>query len=196
MIEFFVRGRARTAGSKQSGVAHRRLPDGSYEPVRGPSGRLKTFVKDSTGAGGKNWRTDVRAAASEAMGDRPPLDVPVALDISVYAERPKSHYGTGRNERVLKDSAPQWPTSLTVGDASKLARSIEDSILKLVFVDDKQVVDLRVRKRYADDGYNVGASIRVMTMNEFLGVAIAEAVVAQDQAATPIAKPGRQGSLL
>lgn len=65
------------------------------------------------------WRADVRAAATEAVlatnADPAPdryaqtlWDGPIAVYIIFRFARPKSHYGTGRNADVIKESAPYY----------------------------------------------------------------------------------------
>jgi len=96
------------------------------------------------------WRADVRAAAETALnGDHQALwDNPLAVQLAFFLPRPKSHYGTGRNSDRLKDSAPLYPA--VTPDADKLARAVLDGITGVVFADDKTVVDLKVRKLYAE----------------------------------------------
>jgi len=110
------------------------------------------------------WRQDVVAAALEELGrvlGRPAFMGPVGVDLTFRFTRPKSHYGTGRNAGVLKDSAPKFPTSRALGDADKLARSTLDALVTAgVLADDSLVVDLNVRKRYSD---TPGARIQVLS---------------------------------
>ena len=110
------------------------------------------------------WRQDVVAAALVELGrvlGRPAFMGPVGVDLTFRFTRPKSHYGTGRNAGVLKDSAPKFPTSRALGDADKLARSTLDALVTAgVLADDSLVVDLNVRKRYSD---TPGARIQVLS---------------------------------
>lgn len=175
MIRFFVPGRPYPGGSKVSGVAHRKASDGSYEPVRKPDGRLKTFTKDSSGENGINWRRDVRAAAAQAMAGARPMDGPLALTITFVMARPKGHYGTGRNAGRLKSSAPRWPT--TQPDTTKLLRSTEDAMIGIVFVDDSQIVRMPlIEKVFSEDG-RMGAMIVVSKLSEDVPLASKETLV-------------------
>lgn len=79
-------------------------------------------------------------------GHMKPLSGPVSVTISFYFRRPKGHYGTGRNEGVVKANAPLWKT--TAPDSDKLARAALDSLTGVVIRDDSQVVALHVRKMY------------------------------------------------
>lgn len=77
--------------------------------------------------------------------DAEPLDCAVKLSASFYFQRPKSHYGTGRNAKILKDSAPEHHTQAP--DVDKLVRLISDALtIARVIEDDKFIVDERGRK--------------------------------------------------
>ena len=87
---------------------------------------------------------------------------PVRLRIVFWLVRPKGHYGTGRNEGVVKKSAPVWPA--TKPDSDKLTRSTMDALTDAqVYRDDAQVVHLDVWKAYADDS-GPGARITVESL--------------------------------
>lgn len=65
---------------------------------------------------------------------------PVILQAHFYFQRPKCHYGTGRNSTKLKDKAPQR-FHAQKPDASKLIRCLEDAITDSgLWKDDAQVV--------------------------------------------------------
>jgi Holliday junction resolvase RusA-like endonuclease len=157
-MEFFVPGVPKTAGSKVSGVAHRRDPaTGQQVPVRDDRGRLKTFTKDDTGEAGKAWRTDVRAAAEKVLAGAPPLEGALGVTITFVMPRNKGHFGSGANATVLKPSAPRWHTVRP--DVDKLSRAILDALGGLVWLDDSQVVQKHVTKRYADAHERPGAQV-------------------------------------
>lgn len=102
----------------------------------------------------KPWRTDVKAAATAAIDALPgwtPLDGPLSVSMTFAFLRPKGHYGTGRNAGIVKASAPARPA--TIPDLSKLIRSTEDALTKLVWADDARVVEYRrLGKHYAGTG--------------------------------------------
>lgn len=159
-VEFFVVGEPRPAGSKTTGVAHRRDPaTGQQVPVTKPDGRLQTFTKDSSGAKGKTWRADVREAATEAMGGAPMLDGPLLVSVEFRMPRLKGHYGSGANAQTLKASAPYWHTVRP--DADKLSRALLDALTSVVWKDDAQVAHKSVTKRYTWPGERVGAHVVV-----------------------------------
>lgn len=102
----------------------------------------------------KPWRQDVKAAATAAVDLLPgwvPLDGPLSVSMTFTFLRPKGHFGTGRNAGIIRASAPQRPA--TIPDLSKLVRSTEDALTKLVWADDARVVEYRrLGKHYASSG--------------------------------------------
>jgi Holliday junction resolvase RusA-like endonuclease len=157
-VEFFVPGVPKPAGSKVSGVAHRRDPEtGQQVPVYTEDGRLKTFTKDDTGDAGKAWRTDVRAEAKAAMIDRAVMEGAVSVTVTFVMPRNKGHFGSGRNAGVLKPTAPRWHTVRP--DIDKLSRAVLDALTGIVWRDDGQVVQKHATKRYADAHEPPGAQV-------------------------------------
>lgn len=107
----------------------------------------------------KPWRSDVRAAAQDARGDRQPLDGPVHVEIEFRFLRPKGHFGTGRNSDKLRPAAPA--THIGKPDLDKLARAILDACTGVLWVDDSQVITIVARKRYIEPPVLPGALILV-----------------------------------
>lgn len=87
---------------------------------------------------------------------------PVGLEMTFTLNRPKWHYGTGRNAGTLKDSAPAFPVGHNTGDLDKLVRLINDALQDAkVLPDDCQVIETTARKVYVsplpvDDPWSVG----------------------------------------
>lgn len=129
----------------------RRDASGALVPVIGKGGRPVVKLRHSNDSALKSWRNDI---AKEAVVAGWPglglaaLDEAVSVRITCYFTRPASHSGTGRNAGVLKDSTELLPEK-TGGDADKLARAVLDALTGLVWKDDKRVVTLIVRRRYA-----------------------------------------------
>jgi Holliday junction resolvase RusA-like endonuclease len=138
ILEGVVLGEPVPAGSKATGVVMK-TEGGRKVPARHPDGRVKTFTKDDSGSRGKTWRGDIRDAVLRQW-QGPPLDEPLALSLTFYGERTKAHYGTGRNEGVLKDSAPLYPHESRLADGTKLSRAFEDALNKLAWKDDRRFV--------------------------------------------------------
>jgi Holliday junction resolvase RusA-like endonuclease len=142
-LRITVYGKPQPAGSKRAFAVRK---------AGVPTGRIAVMDANENA---KPWQAEVRAAAMEAMTTgrwaegpyiQPPLRCPVNVSMTFYARRPKGHFGTGRNEEVLKDSSPPFPVGRP--DALKLARGTEDALTGIVWHDDAQVVDLDVHKRY------------------------------------------------
>lgn len=119
-------------------------PQGSKRHVGG--GRM---VEQSKAVG--PWREAIRAETQKIRQQRhiPPVSRPVDVEIQFILPRPKSHYGTGRNAKILRVSAPEFPAGRP--DLDKLARAVLDGLTDGgAFNDDSQVVILRLAKVYAD----------------------------------------------
>lgn len=141
-IHLVFYGKAEPSGSKKSNVVYRKV-DGVRQPVmRG--GRVLTIVRDDNEKA-KPYKDRLAWEAAQQYGG-PVLTGPLVVEIVFFEVRPKKHYGTGRNERVLKDSAPAKPT--VKPDALKLARGVEDALTGVVWADDCLTCDLIARKRY------------------------------------------------
>ena len=144
MMEFFVPGLPKTAGSKRA-FAHRTTG--------------KIIVTDDTGKPGRRWRADVQAAAAQAYGG-PLLTGPLEVTLGFHLPRPKGHYGTGRNAEKLRPSAPDYHT--VKPDIDKLSRAVLDALKGVVWRDDAQVWKKLASKRYAEiDG--PGVHVRICT---------------------------------
>ena len=106
----------------------------------------------------KPWRRQVAAAyVDHDFGDM--LIGPVTLTVDFYLPRPKSHYGTGRNAGILKDSAPA--EHLTMPDLDKLVRALGDALTRLAWRDDSQIVAWHAYKHYTTPEHPVGATITI-----------------------------------
>lgn len=87
---------------------------------------------------------------AKAMEHRPdvPLDEPLRVKLSFYFQRPKAHYGTGKNANTLKESAPTWHTKTP--DADNIVKFIADSLNKIFWRDDSIICQLLVIKMYSE----------------------------------------------
>ena len=141
VLEVVVTGHAEPAGSKRAFV-----PSHGGRPARRADGSMMVNVVDANPKA-KGWKVQVAQIVGEVWGDQPLLDGPVVVEMTFVRQRPKGHYGTGRNEGVLKDWArAEFPT--TKPDTLKLARGVEDALTGVVWRDDAQIVDEVLRKRY------------------------------------------------
>jgi Holliday junction resolvase RusA-like endonuclease len=124
--------------------------------VAKPKGSSQAF-NDSTGkaqlrpasSGERSWRAVVGASAREAMGMAKPVEGPCTVKLVVYSQRPKGHYGSGKNAGQVKATAPRRPTKAP--DLDKTCRSVLDCLNGVVYRDDAQVAVLTAEKRWCDD---------------------------------------------
>jgi Holliday junction resolvase RusA-like endonuclease len=139
ILDCFVPGEPKPGGSKRA-VTNKR------------TGRIMVIDACKMSA---DWKRSVALFCSVEYRDEP-VAGPVECEVTFYRARPKSHYGTGRNEQQLKESAPRYPTGKP--DVLKLMRSTEDALTGIIWLDDAQIVTETIRKRY---GSSPGARIVV-----------------------------------
>ena len=97
------------------------------------------------------WRDTLRTHATDQTRYEPvPFTGPVRAWVRFTFDRKPSHYRSGRNAHMLKDTAPRFPGH-GCGDVDKLLRAVLDAITGVVIADDTQVVDVRARKFYAGE---------------------------------------------
>lgn len=73
---------------------------------------------------------------------------PISMIVRFDFERPKSHFGTGRNSGKLKASAPAH--HISTPDCDNCLKFLKDCLNRLVWKDDCQVFELTAIKRYSD----------------------------------------------
>jgi len=130
-------------------------PQGSKRHVGG--GRM---IESSRAVG--PWREAVRAETQRAMvaGNLDAITGPAKIAIRLILRRPKSHYRTGRNAHLLKDTAPIFPEGTPDGD--KLMRAVFDGLTAGgAWEDDAQAVKWAGEKIYASPGKPVGCIINL-----------------------------------
>ena len=93
----------------------------------------------------REWRALARMKAVEAMQGRERFAKPhaVRLRVTFGFGRPKKHFKKG----VLRPDAPTF--HVTRPDADKLLRALLDSMSEVVFEDDSQAADIKVKKVYS-----------------------------------------------
>jgi Holliday junction resolvase RusA-like endonuclease len=96
--------------------------------TQGSKTRTKWGMYDDNTKTLRPWREAVKTACLDALGDRPPLTGACDVQLWFYFDRPRSHYGTGRNVGVVKASAPTYPCTRGIGDVDKLVRSCFDAM--------------------------------------------------------------------
>lgn len=90
----------------------------------------------------ENW---VRTCYLEKYRGQPILENPLKVKIIAYYEIPKS---TSKKRRLEMKDDKVFPT--VKPDTDNIAKSILDSLNNIAYLDDKQVVKLKVEKYYSD----------------------------------------------
>lgn len=115
-------------------------PRGKERVKRAGFGQTHSYTPDRT----VNYEGRMAKAASDAMGDRPPLDGPLMLDVvmrfPVPQSKPKKWRDAALRGEIRPTVKPDWDNGGKLTDALNL----------IVWVDDKQIVDARVQKFYSD----------------------------------------------
>ena len=137
---------------------------GTPKPQPRPKARLvkprvgKAFIQVYTPSTGvAEWRTAVARAGRREI--REPFRGPLAIDITVYLERPKR-----LDSKRADPGAALAPEA--VGDVDNFGKAILDALHGVAFFNDAQVTDLAVRKRRAAAGCATGARICVRQLDE------------------------------
>lgn len=85
----------------------------------------------------------VRMQADAAMAMRAPLPGPIRLDIDILLQVPASWSNRRQTKAIEGDiAATKKP------DADNVLKALKDGMNGVVYVDDSQVVEIRVSKRY------------------------------------------------
>jgi crossover junction endodeoxyribonuclease RusA len=114
---------------------------------------------DANDAKLRPWREAVRAVATDAWGNRPPVAGPVRVVVLFALHKPASAPKTRRT----------WPMGARSGDVDKLARAVLDAMTDAgIWRDDAQVVRLEVVKDYPEhlDQMSPGAIVRLWGVDE------------------------------
>jgi Holliday junction resolvase RusA-like endonuclease len=127
-------------------VLGRAEPGGSKSAFTPPHASRPVLVDANPRAA--PWKLVVASAVYDAWGEQPLLTGPLEVQHDFYQRRPRSHYRTGRNEHLVRHSAPAFP--LVRPDYGKLARPVDDALTGLVWRDDAQIVEARIRKFYGE----------------------------------------------
>lgn len=123
-------------------------PQGQSRPRFGKYGSV--YSKKSP------WRKEVEKYAS----GQDILEGALEIFINYYIERPKSHYRTGKNSHILKDSAPKYKTSVPDGD--NYDKAIWDACKDAKLIkDDSYFIQWGGRKEWVDKGSWCGAEITI-----------------------------------
>jgi Holliday junction resolvase RusA-like endonuclease len=103
------------------------------------------FARAYTPAKTRHYEDMIRCEAANMMGDKPPLDEPIAMVVTAYVVPPKS---MPKQRRLDALEGIVKPT--TRPDADNYAKAALDGCNAIIFRDDSLVTDLIVRKRYSE----------------------------------------------
>lgn len=91
----------------------------------------------------KNYKKFVATMAKQQW-PHDPIESAIALQIDIYRPIPKSISNIRRERKENKEILP-----IVRPDASNYAKGIEDALNGIVYKDDSQIVDARIRKFYS-----------------------------------------------
>lgn len=96
----------------------------------------------------KNKEASIQKARLIA-GDGEPYHGPIYVSFLFVFPRPKGHYGSGKNSKVLKTSSPEHCDQVSK-DCDNMEKFYCDSFNCIHYPDDRQVVKMESFKRYAE----------------------------------------------
>lgn len=114
------------------------MPKGSF--TRMPNGAMLPAGTTESRKKVANWRTDIRTAASEAMGDLQPSRNAIKIMVEFRLPYPKS---------IIRKWQFGWWPNTKQPDIDKLLRMLFDALTGIVWVDDSQVTHVMCNKFYA-----------------------------------------------
>ena len=107
--------------------------------------RRGNFVSTYTPQKTKTYEDEIRMMAKAAMGSSEPLDTPVTVAIYIRVGIPASF-----SKQKRKDALAGIIKPTKKPDLDNVAKCFLDSMNEIVYLDDKQVVNLHVTKVYAE----------------------------------------------
>jgi Holliday junction resolvase RusA-like endonuclease len=116
--------------------------------------RVGSFTKIYTDKQTLTYEAMIATFAKQAMGTSEPLKTPVSVFLYVRLPIPQS-YSKKRREACLNGSEKPCKKP----DIDNIAKTYLDAMNGVIFVDDTQVIDLHVKKVYAEK-----AGVNVMVM--------------------------------
>jgi Holliday junction resolvase RusA-like endonuclease len=125
-------------------------PKGSLKCIGKRGSRGHVLIEDNTRT--KPWREHLVSWLNK-LTQQAELGQPIGAEITFTLPRPAGHYGTGKNAKTVRPSAPTHPTGHQTGDVDKLLRLVLDALQDTdLLPDDCAVIEVTGRKAYpADD---------------------------------------------
>lgn len=110
---------------------------------RARAARVGAFVRMYTPAKTRSYEGMIRTAAMDAMGFRPPIDVPVELTLRAVFAVPASWSKKKRAAAILGGIKPAKKP-----DLDNIAKAWSDAMNGVVYRDDAQIVRVALDKRF------------------------------------------------
>ena len=107
--------------------------------------RRGKFTSTYTPQKTKTYEDEIRMMAKAAMGSSEPLDTPITVAIYIRVGIPASY-----SKQKRKDALAGIIKPMKKPDLDNVAKCFLDSMNEIVYLDDKQVVNLHVTKVYAE----------------------------------------------
>ena len=104
---------------------------------------VSTYTPEKT----KTYEDEIRYMARCAMGASPPLETPVTVAIYIRVEIPKSF-----SKQKRKDALANIIKPTKKPDCDNILKCFLDAMNGVVYVDDKQVVNIHLTKVYSEIG--------------------------------------------
>ena len=80
------------------------------------------------------------------------MSKPIKCVLHFYSTRPKSHYKSGKNAHILKETAPKY--NVCNKDLDNMVKFVLDALNDKLYNDDSQIIEITCAKSYAvDKGY-------------------------------------------
>ena len=110
------------------------------------------------------WKALVAVAARPYLPEKP-FTGPIWLTLEFAMRRPKSHYGTGRNENRLKPEAPRY--HIAKPDRDNLEKAVCDALTDVgMWRDDCQVFGGPTSKGWANSLCRTGCLVTIEAIGE------------------------------
>ena len=104
-----------------------RLKGGTYDPSKKDKDEFVKKIED--------WPEDK-------------MSKPIHCVLHFYCKRPKSHYKTGKNAHLLKETSPKYNTNNK--DLDNMVKFVLDALNEKLYVDDCQIIEIQCKKLYME----------------------------------------------
>jgi len=92
------------------------------------------------------------------------------MQLEFYIGRPKSHFGTGKNSHILKESSPLHKTSRP--DLDNYIKLVFDALNKVYYLDDSQITNIIATKQYSDHPRTIVRIIANSDLDNYIDLVI------------------------